>query len=320
MTCYHPVRAYISTREKTEKGKKKLVFNKKLLGSKPWEEIDIKCGRCIGCRIDRSREWALRCVHEASLYTHNCFLTLTFDDEHINSEGTLVTADYQKFMKRLRNKAQGLEEVIDAKGGRKRPIRYYHVGEYGAKMERPHHHACIFNFDFLDKELWNVRKGVKLFRSKFLEELWPYGFCTVGDVTFKSAAYCARYIMKKQIGGKDDRYRRVNKETGEVTMLKEEYTTMSLKPGIGKGWYEKYKGDCYPKDFVTHEGKKFRNPKYYERIFELENKKVLESIKKDRIKRVKEKKDDNTLERLKTREKVHNAKLKRLVRSAENET
>ena len=120
----------------------------------------MPCGQCIGCRLERSRQWAIRCVHEASLWPDNCFVTLTFDDDNIISSGSLVKADFQKFMKRLRKRF--------GKG-----VRYFHCGEYGDLLGRPHHHACLFNFSFPDRYLWSSSGGVNLYRSPTLEELWP---------------------------------------------------------------------------------------------------------------------------------------------------
>lgn len=310
MTCFHPLTAYRSLVETTESGKAQIYFNISEAKKKPYEVISLPCSRCIGCRIDRSKQWAVRCVHEASLHEWNCFITLTFNNEHLISS-SLDKRDFQLFMKRLRKKFKGDK------------IRYFHCGEYGDKMERPHHHACLFGIDFYDKELISNKNGTKLYHSQILEDIWGKGFCCTGDVTFQSAAYVARYIIKK-LNGKlaAQRYiRDINKETGECTYLQPEYITMSRRPGIGKGWYKKYgKTDIFPKDYLTIQGRKFRIPKYYQNMYEIEDEKTIELVKKKRKERAERHKKDSTWCRLMTRKKIMETKVKRLKRSYENDT
>lgn len=93
MSCFHPLKAY-----QTLSGT--IVFND-LQDARP---INLPCGQCIGCRIDRSRAWAMRCVHQASMYPDNCFVTLTYAPEYLPYNGSLVHRDFQLFMKRLRKK------------------------------------------------------------------------------------------------------------------------------------------------------------------------------------------------------------------------
>jgi len=128
----------------------------------------IPCGKCVACRLARSREWALRCMHEASLSDNNIFVTLTYRPD------------------RLR-KSVG-------------PCRYYACGEYGTDFSRPHYHAIIFGLDFDDKVLYKTTPGGRLYTSATLERVWGHGFCPFGDVTMQSAAYVARYCTKKITG------------------------------------------------------------------------------------------------------------------------
>ena len=100
-------------------------------------------------------------------------------------------------------------------------VRFFHCGEYGELLYRPHYHACLFGFDFSDKVLWSTRGGVRLYRSKILEKLWTFGFSTIGDVTFESAAYVARYCTKKITGDKADEH---------YNGRSPEYVTMSRPP------------------------------------------------------------------------------------------
>lgn len=321
MTCYHPITAYKSLKSKTVNDKSVILFQKKhkLDAEKlaVLKEIKLPCGKCIGCRISRSQAWALRCLHEASLYEYNCFITLTFNNENLNEYQELEKADFQNFMKRLRSMFKGLSAV-----GGKYPIRYFHCGEYGNNLMRPHHHACLFNFDFLDKQLWKVRDGVRLYRSPSLEKLWPYGFSTVGEVTYQSAAYVARYCMKKIDGLKSALHYvnqfKVDKETGEMLKIQPEYITMSRRPGIGRRWYEKFKTDLYPKDFVTVNGSKKKVPQYYDKIYDIEYPEEMQKIKKIRVAKQNENVDNNSNQRLRVRETVTEKRVKKLIRSYES--
>jgi len=286
--------------------------------AQPDDPVKLPCGQCIGCRLDRSRQWAIRCVHEASLYERNCFITLTFDNENLPKSGSLDVRDFQLFMKKLRKRFRGFQEfLID--GELRRPIRFFHCGEYGEKHLRPHYHACLFNFDFEDRKLWSVRAGIRLYVSEELQSLWPFGFSTVGDVTFESAAYVARHITKKVTGDRaEEHYQRFDPSTGEVFDLEPEYTTMSRRPGIGKPWLTKYMSDVYPADRVVLRGRELRPPKYYDGIFELENPEGMEDIKFKRSQALKLLASDMTYERLSTKERIQYLRFQRLKRGYEN--
>lgn len=210
MSCYHPLSAWRGSIGKS--GKRQIVWDKSKSDSVLVKnQLKLPCGQCIGCRLERSRQWAMRCVHEASLYKDNCFVTLTYDNDHIPEDGSLNTIDFQLFMKKLRKKYGN-------------GIRFFQCGEYGEKLRRPHHHALLFNFDFPDKELWTMRNDLPVWRSSTLEKLWHYGISEIGSLTFESAAYVARYILKK-VTGTDAVQHYVNEDTGVI--LKPEYVTMS---------------------------------------------------------------------------------------------
>lgn len=289
MTCYKPLTAY-----RTPGGS--ITFNE----YRGYKDIPLQlpCGQCIGCRLERSRQWAVRCVHEAQMHENNCFITLTYDNDHLPNPPTLILDHFQKFMKRLRFHTN-------------KKIRFYHCGEYGDKNRRPHYHAIIFGHDFDDKKLWQTRKEIKLYTSEILEGLWQKGFATVGDATFDSAAYCARYIMKKQTGkGSEKHYEHICPTTGEITQLKPEYTTMSRRPGIGKPWLDKYQTDVYPSDEVIINGKITKPPKFYDNQYE-----NMEKIKTKRQRRATKQKENNTPERLLVREKIKQTKINQLPRN-----
>lgn len=252
--------------------------------------------------------WAVRCMHEASLYENNCFLTLTYDEAHLPENGSLDKRDFQLFMKRLRR------EVIPNEVAK---IRYYHCGEYGAAFGRPHYHAALFGFDFPDKVVWTIRKDYPTWRSPRLERLWPHGQSELGSVTFESAAYVARYIMKKVVGPMAfEHYTVVDLETGEGFIREPEYTTMSRRPGIGKGWFEKFGKEVYPADTVIARGLEMKPPRYYDLQHELVDQAgALEVARKRRRDR---RLDDSTPERLAVREVCTKARMTRTERNLDN--
>lgn len=254
MPCSQPLHGFMAVKQNAS-GKRSIVFDPvKGFSDKP---VEVSCKSCLGCRLDRSREWAVRCVHEASMYERNCFITLTFNDENQGVLQDLDVRDFQLFMKRLRKRFGA-------------GIRFFACGEYGEKFSRPHHHACLFNFDFPDRVLWQCRNGINLYRSAELEKLWEYGFSTVGDVTFESAAYVARYLLKKVLGTAADAH---------YAGKRPEFTHMSRRPGIARSWYERYKGDCFPDDFVVYKGRKVGVPKYYGNLYQLEHPEEFEGLK-----------------------------------------
>lgn len=305
MPCYKPIQGY---RSKTteESGKRKIVFSTQTGYSD--QPIEVPCGQCIGCRLERSRQWAMRCVHEATQHQDNCFITLTYNNDNLPENRSLDLEHYQLFMKRLRKHA--------AKENHK--VRYFHCGEYGEKYSRPHYHAILFGYDFPDKKLWKEKAETKLYQSETLAKLWGKGFCSIGDVTFESAAYVARYVLKKITGDEaENHYRYTDELTGESFQITPEYTTMSRNPGIGKSWYDKYKKDAYPKDFVTMRGKKLKPPKYYDSQLERECEESYQRIKANRRMTSRRNKHDQTRERLADRELVKEKQASYLIREIE---
>lgn len=306
MACYHPISAGLSgysTNSATGRVYRRVIF--KLNDPDIQQSVSLPCGQCVGCRLERSRQWAMRCMHEAQLHQNNCFITLTYDDTHLPSDQSLHYRDFQLFIKRLRKRYPTTK------------ISYYMAGEYGENFGRPHYHACIFGFDFHDKKLWKrTSSGSLIYRSNDLETLWPFGYSSIGDVNFESAAYVARYIMKKQTG-KDSlkHYQYSDIETGEIIQMTPEFNKMSLKPAIGKNWYEKYKSDVYPHDYVVLRGQKIKPPKYYDQLYKTENPYEYEQIIGKRENGAKLNHADNTYDRLAVKEQVANAKLRKLKRT-----
>lgn len=246
MPCYHPLPGWLS-KSRNASGKRSVVFNVSE-GFKD-KQVQVPCGRCIGCRLEYARRWAIRCVHESKLYEQNCFVTLTYDPDRIPENGSLRPRDFVLFMKRLR-KQYGPG------------IRFFQCGEYGEQLSRPHHHALLFNHNFSDRRA-KPGAGMQLYTSRELQALWPYGFSSIGNVTFDSAGYVARYSVKKINGaGAEAHY----------GGRKPEYCTMSRRPGIGRGFYDKYSSDMYPDgEVVLRGGVRMGTPRYYDEVHESKN-------------------------------------------------
>lgn len=223
--------------------------NRKYLFDSNRKFVVLPCGQCYACRIAKSREWAARCVLEAKSHDSNCFITLTYDDNHLPSDLSLQKKDFTNFIKRLRKNT-----------GKK--IRYYACGEYGDLYQRPHYHACLFGYKPDDLILWSVRQGISLYRSAEIEKAWQYqGYCTVGDVSYESAAYVARYVLKKITGADADSH---------YNGRQPEYTVMSRRPGIGADFFDKYNGNIYGKDFIViRDGIKLKPPRYFDKLFDV---------------------------------------------------
>ena len=257
--------------------------SKRGYGDRP---LELPCGQCIGCRIKHSRTWALRCVHEALMHRANSFITLTYDPEHLPKDLSVSVEDWQLFAKRLRKTGK---------------FRFFHCGEYGSENLRPHYHAIIFGRDFSgDRVYYRGRPPRQLFVSPTLSKAWGKGFVSIGDVTYQSAAYVARYALKKRTGDQAEAaYTRVDHETGECWRVKPEYVTMSRRPGIGATWFEKYASDVYPDDVVIHDGKRFRPPRFYDGKIDED---LLLSLKAKRLEAARMRGDELNCERLAQRE------------------
>jgi len=282
MACYRPLRAW-----RAKKDLSKIVFTPS--SGNHNHALQLPCGQCIGCRLERSRQWAIRLVHEAQLHEKASFLTLTYDPHSLPEGGTLVKAHFQDFMKRLRAKLD-----YDSPGQK---VRFFHCGEYGEKGSRPHYHCALFGEDFAsDRKFFKkTPRGDTLYISETLDELWPDGFSTIGELTFESAAYIARYVTKKITGPlKADHY----------GSRLPEYTTMSRRPGIGAGYYDKFKSDIYPSDQVVMPNRGImRPPRFYDSRFELTDPDILAELKEKRKQRGMEaaQKDPPTRTRMKAR-------------------
>ena len=298
MSCYRPIQGF-----RTPHG---VVFSElrrhDILGS-----IEIPCGQCIGCRMRRASDWSLRVMHEASLWPANCFVTLTYGRDKLPANGSLEHRDFQLFVKRVR------------KYYKNKTVRFYMCGEYGPLNQRPHYHACMFNVEFADDRVLSGRSasGEVFYTSPTLEKLWGHGIVSVQDLTPETASYCARYIMKKALGRNSDAAYQDVDQDGVIVQRRPEYAAMSLKPGIGARWFERYQRDVFPHDFVIQNGVERQVPKYYDKLLKRQKLQVQDSIEFARELRARASAPDQTDERRLVRETVHLAKVSTLNRGLE---
>lgn len=257
MVCDHPQTAYRSRERNPETGRYLVTFNPHnnlIEGSR----LSLPCGLCMGCRLDKMRDWATRSTHEASMHSHNCFITLTFSNDFLPWNYSIDQRDFQLFMKRLRKSIEPSK------------VRFFACGEYGDDNLRPHYHALLFGYDFNDKVHWKTdKRGNKLYTSNHLTKLWPYGHSTLGNVNYATAQYVAGYVTKK-IGGEPaaSHYLRQHPISGKLHQVQPEFRLSSTRPGIGASWFEKYQSDCFPSQFVIVEGSKRPVPRYYYRLLD----------------------------------------------------
>lgn len=265
MACNHPLPAWYAKQPNEKTGRTGITFTHGMADtSRP---VELPCGRCIGCRLDKARQWAVRMIHEAKTHRHNYFITLTYNDASlpltVQGLPTLRPQDFVLFMKRLRQhyaRAEGGDRSASplAPPGEKETnrIRFYQCGEYGERTLRPHHHLILFNCPITDLKpvTTRARNAHTLYNSKTISELWGLGHTVIGGVTFETAAYTAAYVTKKITGpAAADHYR------GRYP----EYATMSRRPGLGRGFLETYWEDVFPSDTIIIRGHPIRPPKYY---------------------------------------------------------
>lgn len=264
----------------------------------------IRCGRCEGCRVDKSREWANRLLLEKEYYPDDqCwFVTLTYDEDHVPRSAygdpetgeaqpsmTLSKRDLQLFMKRLRKNANV-------------PIRFFACGEYGPQTMRPHYHVILFGLQLADLVPYGKGEaGFMYYQSNWLTSQWsvrdaprrhgcvtplsadPEYFCTplgrvlVSPASWQTFAYVARYTTKKLYGKEAKYYEQFN--------IVPPFLQMSLKPGIGAQWFKDHP-DVYDFEYINVStptgGKKFRPPQYFDRLFDREDPEGFDQFKRAR--------------------------------------
>lgn len=294
MPCYAPLVGYYS-REIGASGKRGITFDRN--ASHSGVKLRLPCGQCIGCRVEKSRQWAMRMMHE---YRTNgqtgAFLTLTYGDQYLPHvfgptvsgrnpapTGTLVKRDLQLFMKRLRKVAGD-------------GLRFYGCGEYGDENLRPHYHVLLLNYDFRDKRYFKAAPGGEaLYSSHVLDKLWTAGFALTAGVSFDSCAYVAGYVTKK-ITGKFAEYH----YNGRAP----EFAVMSNRPGLGSEYYEKYGAEVRAHDTVVFNGREVRPPRFYDTRTDLVASEVLAALKVKRRRVALRMRAESTPDRRRVREIV----------------
>lgn len=233
--CYFP--QCIMIKKRTEQGLKRVGYR------------FVACGKCVQCLQSKSEEWAFRCMQEAKQHKENCFLTLTYNPFFLPAGGTLVRKDLQDFLKRLR---KAIEPV---------KIRVFYCGEYGKKGLRPHYHVIVFGWKPKDLIFWQRDKsGSILYRSPFVEKYWSklvpdehtfelkrlsLGYSSVGDLTYESAKYCAKYLQKLN-----------DPPPGCIPA----FTGQSNRPGIA---FDFIKPEILTRGGIVVQGKCISTPRYF---------------------------------------------------------
>lgn len=227
--------------------------------------VTVACGRCVGCRLDYAMDWSVRCVHELQTSGSGCFVTLTYDNAHLPEDRSLRYRDFQLFMHRVRN--AGFSP------------RFFMCGEYGDEFGRPHYHAILFRYVPGDCKFWRLEGKIKLYTSDELSDLWGNGFVSVGEVTRHSASYVARYSLKKITG---------DNASEAYGGRAPPFSHASNRPGIGADWFFKYYRDVYPHDNIVIEGKTFRVPRYYRKLYERIDEEGFERVSAEHVRLAKE--------------------------------
>lgn len=292
MPCFKPVTAF----QPLEGGS--LCFSEK----KGCREIQIPCGQCIGCRLRKQNAWAVRCMAEAQMHDENWFVTWTYADEHMPLHGSLDYRDMQLTNKKLRHDLG--------------KFRFFVAGEYGDSFGRCHWHSLMFGLRLPDLEVVKTVGDQPIYKSKRLEDAWGRGHVFLGLVTPQSARYCASYTLKKVNGDlAEERYTRVIAETGEIVKVAPEMARMSLRPGIGAAWLEKYWPEVVAHDGVCMNGRVNPMPRYFDkRLRMFDDDALVASIESEldskRAEGVARAADNLTRERLAVREQCAVARVK----------
>lgn len=253
MPCYHPRQAFLAP-ELGLNGKQKVSFKYR----DGWAEMALPCGQCMGCRIDRTSQWALRIKHETYEHKHSIFVTLTLDDDNLlEQEYSVHIRTAQAFVKGLRQYLSRLPDPVT--------IRFYLCAEYGEKSGRAHYHIIIFGWWPSDAKVF--REGrYPLWRSEILEHLWGRGHVSFAPVTDANASYVAQYCQKKWTGkGAKKHYQFIDKD-GVYYELTPEFALMSRRPGIGRAYVEKYASEILSSDSIVRAGREVSVPKYYYKV------------------------------------------------------
>lgn len=305
MPCYHPKYAIIPHWAKDDH-RPKFISEAAYKAAMLEPDVDlnrfavIPCGKCQGCLDDKARQWANRLLLESEYYDPGSvwFVTLTYNDqflplkpfidqstgERIGEVATLDKSAPSAFMKRLRNYFPGCN------------LRFFAAGEYGSTTKRPHYHLIIFGMLLQDDELTVYKRtplGFTLYNCERVQRAWrvqdnvngklcyyDLGYVVIAPATWETMCYTARYVAKKADG--EDRQYWIDH------CLEPEFNVMSRRPGIAYQWYVDHPG-VIDQEWIFEKtpngGKKFRPPKYFDRLFEKEEPVAVHSRSLDKRKK-----------------------------------
>jgi len=296
MACFDPLIAHRIVNQST--GLISIVF--KPVG-KIVETFQVPCGKCVGCRLENSRNWSIRCQHEYLSHDKSYFLTLTYATKYLPENRSLKLSDMQLFWKRLRKNQEQY--------GRK--IRYLMCGEYGALRGRPHYHAIVFGLHIPDLMYHSPGRDYSLMTSETIQSIWGFGKVIIGQANMQTASYVSRYVTKKIPKDK--------LAPGQVP----EFIRMSRNPGLGTDFYKKYHSDIYTADVLIIEspdGRKFklRPPRAYDKLYERDHPAEFELLKERRRQHALTQNKDNSRDRLAVKKHLADVFVNRYKRSVDN--
>lgn len=210
----------------------------------------VSCGRCTVCEAKKRYRWAARIIMEAEVSRGSCFVTLTYDEDHLplvaydphdvgeygdlEVSPTLVKKDAQDWQKRVRRSFP------------EHPLRFFTVGEYGSKTQRPHYHAIIFGMYAPEA-------------AEVIPKTWKAGFVDCQPFNDRAAAYVSGYVMKK-----------IGKSSPKLKGREPEFMICSRNPGIGVSYLHKVEAACSseagkrwmdlngePPRFIEYQGRRY---------------------------------------------------------------
>lgn len=275
MPCYQPIRAF-----QRDPGGQVILLPAKGPRGEP-SNLELPCGKCLGCQQTRANHWAERCKHEAAQHANNSFLTLTYNDDWRPEDNNVSTRHLQLFIKRLRKRLSRIL-VSQTKKGRpgdprhrilsdpRKPLRYFACAEYGEETGRPHYHALLFNADFAGEKI-GASHGNELRTNEHIAACWTdprtgasYGNHTIGTAMAGAVAgYIAKYVLKSH------KYNSLNNPicdrdgVANPDWIKPPFIRPSK--GIGHAWLTQFHQDLARGYYTDGHGRKQAIPRYYKR-------------------------------------------------------
>lgn len=294
MTCFRPLKGYINPEGQ---------FKSSIRGQGWGIRTQVPCGYCLGCRIRKRNDWAIRCHHESKFHPVSTFITLTYDTEHLPMHSSLHKPHLTAFLNGTRQ-SNGSART-----------RFFASGEYGTKTHRPHYHAILFGYWPTDFKQARTGKPYAEGTSEKLSKLWNKGFVTCGAVNYATAAYVAKYCLERPTENLADRtfyYQRQDPIEDRQVDVEPEFNCQS--PGLGKLWIQKYWTDVYPSDeLVLLSGQQatvFKPPLYYDKWLRDNKPEIYAQVKLQRMQNTDPDSPENGETRLAIRELSKRANMK----------